>query len=77
MVSIEKSKNGQFYARITGGNNEKLMRSETVKQIKSAMKNLYAVYKQLDKIFGEGATELVEYNAKPKKRKPISKTVKK
>lgn len=52
MVSIERSKkNGQFYARITGGNNEKLMRSETVKTKLSALKNLHAVYRQLEKIF--------------------------
>lgn len=68
MVSIEKSKNGQFYARVTGGNNEKLMRSETVKTKQSAKKNLKAVYEQLHKIFGENGSCIILYN-KPKPKK--------
>jgi len=52
MVSIEKSKGGQFYARVTGKNNEKLVRSETLKDKRSVFKNQFALFKELAAVFG-------------------------
>lgn len=77
MVSIERSKNGQFYARITGWNNEKLMRSETLKSKQSVLKNLHAVYLQLEEIFGDlSATKQIEVVDNTKKKKRVKTNVK-
>lgn len=71
MVTIEQSrskKGGQRkYLRITGDNNEKLVRSETMFQSLSVINNARATYEQLKRIF-EGGEEIMD-NTKPKKKK--------
>lgn len=62
MVSIEKSrsKKGQRkYLRITGDNNEKLVRSETMFKSLACINNARAVYEQLKRIF-EGGEEIID-----------------
>lgn len=63
MVSIEKSKNGEKFLRITGNNNEKLVRSETMFKSNAVRNNARAVYEQLKRIF-EGGEEIVDNTKK-------------
>lgn len=62
MVSIEKSrsKKGQRkFLRITGDNNEKLVRSETMFKSLAVINNARAVYEQLKRIF-EGGEQIID-----------------
>ncbi len=69
MVSIEKarSKKGQRkFLRITGDNNEKLVRSETMFQSLSVINNARATYEQLKRVF-EGGEQIIDNTIKRKK----------